>query len=88
MRPLIGITSDYSNDTNTINLNSDYYWAIYRAGGHPVVIPYTDSNDIHHLISILDGIMFTGGNDIDPGYYGELPIQSLGELIRSGTSLN
>jgi len=80
MRPLIGITSDYSNDTNTINLNSDYYWAIYRAGGHPVVIPYTDSNDIHHLISILDGIMFTGGNDIDPGYYGELPHPKLGRI--------
>ncbi len=80
MRPLIGITCDYSIDNNNITLKSDYYWSIYKAGGQPVLIPYIDFDGTYHLVSVLDGIVFTGGNDIDPVYYGEAPHPKLGQI--------
>ena len=88
MRPLIGITGDYNIDNNSISLNSEYYWAIYKAGGQPLIIPYIDVEDAGYFVSVFDGIMFTGGNDIDPVFYGEALIQSLVRLTPSETSLN
>ena len=80
MRPLIGITCDYCSDNNSIMLNSDYYLAVYKAGGQPLLIPYIDCDDEFSLVSLLDGIMFTGGDDIDPVYYGEVTHPKLGKI--------
>lgn len=80
VRPLIGITGDYNIDNNSISLNSEYYWAIYKAGGQPLIIPYIDVEDADYFVSVFDGIMFTGGNDIDPVFYGEAPHPKLGKI--------
>lgn len=46
--------------------------AIEMAGGIPFIIPrIKDVNDYDDILSILDGIVFTGGNDINPKTYGE-----------------
>jgi len=45
---------------------------IERAGGIPVVIPYMeDKKSLDQLLGILDGIVFTGGGDVNPEIYGE-----------------
>lgn len=80
MRPLIGITSDYDVEANKMQLHSHYCKAIYAAGGLPVVLPYIDVDDVCSLASRLDGIMFTGGGDIDPHYFGEHPHYALGQV--------
>jgi len=49
---------------------SDYVESIRRAGGEPVeVLP--GSEQVEHILSRVDGLMLTGGGDVDPNLYGE-----------------
>lgn len=80
MKPLIGITCDYDLAADRLQLHNDYCQAIYAAGGIPVMLPYVDIEDICFLASRLDGIMFTGGGDVDPHYFGEHPHYALGQI--------
>jgi len=53
-------------------LGMDYAKSVERAGGVPLAIPYkTDRSLIPRIVDALDGILFTGGNDLDPKLYGE-----------------
>ncbi|MFJ5769074.1 gamma-glutamyl-gamma-aminobutyrate hydrolase family protein [Psychrobacillus sp. NPDC093180] len=92
MKPLIGICANYlSNDAAGMAagigaknqewqmLADDYIVAIERAGGVPVILPITeDIETLTPLLQKLDGILFSGGSDIDPNYYGEYPKFGLG----------
>jgi putative glutamine amidotransferase len=71
--PLIGITCTQDNPANSAaidRISVDYTQAIARAGGSPVLIP-TDFpvDELDNLRSRLDGILLTGGGDIDPIRY-------------------
>jgi putative glutamine amidotransferase len=45
---------------------------IEKAGGIPIVIPYMeDRKSLDQLLDILDGVVFTGGFDVNPELYGE-----------------
>jgi putative glutamine amidotransferase len=81
MKPLIGITT-YLGEKNTINSVSFYYInAIHMAGAIPVNLPIiNDEACIEVYMEILDGVLFTGGVDIAPYYYGENPINQLGKI--------
>ena len=72
--PIIGITSTISKNKAGSNLSSigqAYIHAIQQAGGLPLVIPIGIAlSDIEALTSHLDGILFTGGGDIETGYFG------------------
>jgi len=51
---------------------SDYMESIRRAGGEPIeVIPGAELPE--HLLARVDGLMLTGGGDVDPMIYGEEP---------------
>lgn len=72
MRPLIGITTDYNDKRTGYTSNYDYAAAVERAGGVPLLIPYRASVElIPQIVSTLNGIVFTGGDDLDPCCYGE-----------------
>ena len=69
--PLIGISCGRSS-TGAVNLSSAYTDAIARAGGIPVVLPIIDDPALaESLLARLDGIVFSGGPDVDPAEYGE-----------------
>lgn len=72
-RPVIGITMDRRDDVPVrYESNSDYAASIERAGGLPMYVPYrTDLSLIPQLVDLLDGVLFTGGDDLDPALYGE-----------------
>jgi len=63
-------------------LDMHYSWAVQKAGGMPLVVPYTD--DLALLDAVLDdvhGVVLTGGDfDVDPSLFGEAPHPSLGKL--------
>lgn len=79
MKPIIGITASLDNGKMTVDrTNSD---AIFRAGGVPLVLPYTvDENEIEQLVDRIDGLLLTGGGDIDPTLFGEEPLPGLGSI--------
>ena len=80
-RPLIGITGNYEDRKCT--LAATYYRSVLRAGGLPVVIPPFRPDDraslaqLPSLLEPLDGILFSGGGDINPLLLGEEPIPQL-----------
>jgi len=51
------------------------------AGAVPFIIPVSsDLEKTKKLIDLCDGLLFPGGEDIDPSYYGENPHPNLGEI--------
>jgi len=55
-------------------INEPYVKSIMNAGGLPILIPLEFSNDdLNVLLPRLDGVLFTGGYDIDPRRYGNQP---------------
>jgi putative glutamine amidotransferase len=71
-RPLIGITTDYNDRQTQYVLPYGYATAIEKAGGLPFLIPYrTDLSLISQIVDRIDGILFSGGDDLDPKAYGE-----------------
>jgi putative glutamine amidotransferase len=78
MRPLIGITS-YAQEASfgpwkqqAALVPWDYVEAIERAGGRPLVIPPSEQG-VEETLSAIDGLVFTGGSDLDPAAYGADP---------------
>ena len=71
-RPVIGITMDYGEKPRQYMLPYDYTTSIERAGGLPWPLPYmTDRSLIPQFVDLLDGIVFSGGDDLDPSLYGQ-----------------
>lgn len=70
-RPLVGI-SCARNASGGTTLAKTYTNAITRAGGLPVILPtVSDPAVARDLLEQLDGIVFSGGEDVDPSRYGE-----------------
>lgn len=75
-RPLIGISGNFREGDCT--LAEAYYMSVAAAGGIPVIIPpYADAVAIDRLVSSLDGLVLSGGADIDPDYLDEEPIEGI-----------
>lgn len=74
-RPVIGITT-YAQDASwgVWNLPAalvplDYVDAVERAGGRPLLVPPSE-DAVDETLAVLDGIVFSGGADVDPARYG------------------
>lgn len=75
-RPVIGITGNLG--TQLCTLAEGYYRSVLLAGGIPVIIPPYEQTDIlGDQLDGLDGIIFSGGGDINPLYLGEEPVREL-----------
>lgn len=69
-QPLIGVSC--SRYLSTTILPQTYTDAITKAGGIPLIIPTIDSEEqAAAILGKLDGILFSGGEDVGPSYYGE-----------------
>lgn len=70
MRPVIGISPSVKD--GFIRMRQNYAEAVIDAGGIPVFLPYSeDEARLSEYASMLDGLLFAGGADLDPKYYGE-----------------
>lgn len=75
-KPLIGITGNYGE--KGCELAPGYYQSVLQAGGIPVVIPpYDDETSLCQTLDGLDGILLSGGGDINPLLLGEEPVPGL-----------
>ncbi|WP_304507118.1 gamma-glutamyl-gamma-aminobutyrate hydrolase family protein [Anaerotignum sp.] len=75
MQPVIGITPDYDNIAGRYKVHQDYISAIISAGGYPVMLFPQPV-----MPPFIDGIVFTGGGDIDPLLFHEEPLRESGEI--------
>lgn len=74
--PLIGISGNFRDGDCT--LAAGYYRSLVEAGATPVIIPpYSDIELLVSLVKKLDGVVLSGGADIDPDYLEELPIDGI-----------
>ena len=91
MRSVIGITcsltaspigdSIYSLERNIIA--RDYADAIEHAGGAPLLVPHVEDLEcIDRYLGVLDGLVLSGGGDIDPLMFGQEPHQNMGGVDR------
>jgi putative glutamine amidotransferase len=82
--PLIGITSfthlnQYGYPMNAVM--SAYIQAVAHAGGLPVLIPLgLEQNAYQAMFERLDGILFTGGGDVQPERYGGQEHHKVGDV--------
>jgi putative glutamine amidotransferase len=74
-RPIIGITSYAEHarwgawEMPAAIVPLDYVDAVERAGGRPLLVPPSEQG-VEETLSALDGIVFSGGGDVDPRAYG------------------
>ena len=80
-KPVIGLTGNFAEGET--RLVERYYKGIAEAGGVPVVIPpLADKDVIINTLDSLDGLMLTGGGDINPLWAGEEPSPRLHSINR------
>ncbi|MCT4563227.1 MAG: gamma-glutamyl-gamma-aminobutyrate hydrolase family protein [Maledivibacter sp.] len=73
--------TEISGEIERAYVNRSYVRAVERAGGIPIIIPCTGNvKIIEAQVSLCDGFLFTGGEDIDPNQYGEGPCLKLGPI--------
>ncbi len=89
--PVIGVTASLKEDPGSIGQGAstrferaelEYVEGVAEAGGMPVVLPPSvDLRTAEAVLDGLDGLLLTGGTDLDPGHYGEKPIPELGVTL-------
>ena len=74
--PVIGLTGNFQEGACT--LLEGYFTSILKAGGIPFIIPPVDDTDsLINSLNALDGLLLTGGADINPLFLGEEPVKEL-----------
>jgi len=82
MGPIIGLSAAQEvNEVSRNVLSTDYTRGVERAGGVPVIIPLLEGIDpARGLMESLDGLVLTGGPDLDPATFNEEPHPKLGRI--------
>src|SRR3990172_7570305 len=85
-RPVIGITAlatRYIDPPHSpiYALNQRYVMAVEASGGAPLMVPPgLDEASMRAIFERLDGLVLSGGGDVDPAHYGESPHTALTEV--------
>lgn len=76
-KPVVGINCDMETGDpkgDRLFLYTDYFDAIVRAGGLPVLVPFLeDPADLEQALAGCDAVLLTGGGDLAPSSYGASP---------------
>lgn len=72
-KPIIGITPNTNDPLNRYEINMAYIEAVYASGGIPIVLTIDDKSPsaCDNILKACDGLILTGGSDIDTRVYGE-----------------
>lgn len=74
--PIIGITGNFAE--GDCRLAEGYFTSVLKAGASPLIIPpYWENDALINTLNSIDGLLLTGGGDINPLYMGEEPVKEL-----------
>lgn len=77
MKPLIAVTPLFESNPKRQYMNFDYFAAILDNGGIPVMLPIEASEAVwDEYLDRVDGILFTGGQDVNPVLYKQTPMET------------
>ena len=90
-KPLIGISGSMGQaiDSMTMEqiprqqhrLNDSYVQAVLLSGGIPVILPVCEDPELMRAMADrVDGVLLSGGDDLDPNLYGKRPTGKLGTV--------
>ena len=84
MAKIIGITGNTTGKITTSEskqtLNRAYIRAVEEAGGVPLILPVTENSDVlNRCLDVIDGLLLSGGVDVERACYGQYPHPKLGE---------
>lgn len=90
MKPVIAIASGIKKNKEAgifegelySYITEEYVKAVEMCNGLPFIIPLQkEKEDVERLLTMADGVILPGGNDIDPAFYHEKPIPECGEIF-------
>lgn len=89
MTPVIGVTANLREDPKSeeqrplghfVRADFDYVDGVVGAGGIPMVLPPIVEM-AEKVAGRIDGLLLSGGSDLDPSYYGEEPVPELNATV-------
>jgi putative glutamine amidotransferase len=81
MKAKIGITLPYDHSMRNYRTAPFYAKSVVESGGIPFFLPFSNNADIiEKTIGSLDGIILSGGSNIDPNLYGEEVANNCGKI--------
>ena len=80
-KPLIGVTPLFNHENSRWWMDPRYTRHIEANGAIPLmIIPATDNSVYEEVLDTVDGVLLTGGQDIDPVYFGEEVLPECGVI--------
>ena len=77
---LIGVTCSYQEQHDRYCLNTSYCRALEKSGGLPLILATLEPGKAEDYLNMLNGLLLSGGGDVDPCYFGEEPLPGCGEI--------
>ena len=73
MKPVIGLIPLYDDEKESYWMLPGYMKAIEKSGGVPIMLSFSqDKDELTVAYGLCDGILFTGGHDVNPTIYGQV----------------
>jgi putative glutamine amidotransferase len=83
-KPIIGITGAYMKRNEHMEgsyVHHDYHKTVAANGGIPVILPFISPEITLDTLPLCNGIILSGGEDVDPQFYGQDPHVHLGPTL-------
>ncbi|MGN0395133.1 MAG: gamma-glutamyl-gamma-aminobutyrate hydrolase family protein [Coprococcus sp.] len=72
MRPVIGLSPLYDETKESYWMLPGYMKVLEKCGAMPIMLPLTsDEEEISQILEMCDGLLLTGGHDVNPAIYHE-----------------
>jgi putative glutamine amidotransferase len=81
-RPLVGVTLGDGDEPGLHVVREDYLRSVEQSDAIPVALPPVRPEDVPAILDRLDGLVLSGGVDVDPALYGQAPHPKLGRVNR------